>query len=138
MWQDMHTVEGLSKRRGLCGFPCGLLTARILEPTEMEAGSKNVMSLRRRLIQVKKLQSSVKGRRRTVLLPLYLAATAKGPERKAVLSAHGARLASASYITQRFDGLSWRDDLDLASDGWDVWGLDYVSYGGSDRCAAMA
>jgi pimeloyl-ACP methyl ester carboxylesterase len=64
----------------------------------------------------------------------YLPAT-EGPERKAVLYAHGARLASAVTIAHRFDGLSWRDDL--ASDGWDVWALDYVGYGGSDRYAAM-
>jgi hypothetical protein len=48
----------------------------------------------------------------------YLPATAKNPERKAVLYAHGARLASAVTIAHRFDGLSWRDDL--ASDGWGV------------------
>jgi pimeloyl-ACP methyl ester carboxylesterase len=65
----------------------------------------------------------------------YLPATAKGSERKAVLYAHGARLASAVTIAHRFDGLSWRDDL--ASAGWDVWALDYVGYGGSDRYAAM-
>jgi pimeloyl-ACP methyl ester carboxylesterase len=65
----------------------------------------------------------------------YLPATAKGPERKAVLYAHGARLASAVTVAHRFDGLSWRDDL--ASDGWDVWAPDYVGYGGSDRYAAM-
>jgi len=65
----------------------------------------------------------------------YFPATATGPQRKAVLYAHGARLASAVTIAHRFDGLSWRDDL--ASDGWDVWGLDYVGYGGSDRYNAM-
>ena len=65
----------------------------------------------------------------------YLPSTIKTSQRKAVLYAHGARLASAVTIAHRFDGLSWRDDL--ASDGWDVWGLDYVGYGGSDRYAAM-
>jgi pimeloyl-ACP methyl ester carboxylesterase len=66
----------------------------------------------------------------------YLPAPTKGPKRRSVLYAHGARLASAVTIAHRFDGLSWRDDL--ASDGWDVWGLDYVGYGGSDRYAAMS
>jgi pimeloyl-ACP methyl ester carboxylesterase len=65
----------------------------------------------------------------------HLPATTKGSTRKAVLYAHGARLASAVTIAHRFDGLSWRDDL--AADGWDVWGLDYVGYGGADRYAAM-
>ncbi|MGY3494262.1 alpha/beta hydrolase [Bradyrhizobium sp. USDA 4502] len=65
----------------------------------------------------------------------YLPATVEGAGRKAVLYAHGARLASAVTIAHRFDGLSWRDNL--ASDGWDVWALDYVGYGGSDRYAAM-
>jgi pimeloyl-ACP methyl ester carboxylesterase len=64
-----------------------------------------------------------------------LPATTKGAARKAVLYAHGARLASAVTIAHRFDGLSWRDDL--AADGWDVWSLDYVGYGGADRYAAM-
>jgi pimeloyl-ACP methyl ester carboxylesterase len=52
-----------------------------------------------------------------------------------VLYTHGARLASAVTIAHRFDGLSWRHDL--AADGWDVWALDYVGYGGADRYAAM-
>jgi pimeloyl-ACP methyl ester carboxylesterase len=65
----------------------------------------------------------------------HLPASTTGSTRKAVLYAHGARLASAVTIAHRFDGLSWRDDL--AADGWDVWGLDYVGYGGADRYAAM-
>jgi pimeloyl-ACP methyl ester carboxylesterase len=65
-----------------------------------------------------------------------LPATQRGPRRKVVLYAHGARLASAVTIAHRFDGFSWRDDL--AAEGWDVWALDYVGYGGSDRYAAMA
>lgn len=66
----------------------------------------------------------------------YLPATTRSSARKAVLYAHGARLASAVTIAHRFDGLSWRDDL--VSDGWDVWALDYVGYGGADRYAAMS
>jgi pimeloyl-ACP methyl ester carboxylesterase len=65
----------------------------------------------------------------------FLPSTAQAPRRRAVLYAHGARLASAVTVAHRFGGLSWRDDL--ASDGWDVWALDYVGYGGSDRYAAM-
>src|SRR5471030_1360697 len=66
----------------------------------------------------------------------HLPATTKGSARKAVLYAHGARLASAVTIAHRFDGFSWRDDL--AADGWDVWALDYAGYGGADRYAAMS
>jgi pimeloyl-ACP methyl ester carboxylesterase len=66
----------------------------------------------------------------------HLPAMTKGSTRKAVLYAHGARLASAVTIAHSFDGLSWRDDL--TSDGWDVWALDYVGYGGADRYAAMS
>ncbi len=65
----------------------------------------------------------------------YLPRDLKRARRGAVLYAHGARLASAVTIAHKFDGVSWRDDL--AADGWDVWGLDYVGYGGSDRYASM-
>jgi pimeloyl-ACP methyl ester carboxylesterase len=65
----------------------------------------------------------------------FLPSTVKASRRRAVLYAHGARLASAVTVAHRFDGFSWRDDL--ASDGWDVWALDYIGYGGADRYAAM-
>lgn len=65
----------------------------------------------------------------------YLPATTTSSACKAVLYAHGARLASAVTIAHRFDGLSWRDEL--VSGGWDVWALDYIGYGGADRYPAM-
>jgi len=40
----------------------------------------------------------------------YLPATTRGRRRRAVLYAHGARLASVVTIAHRFDRLSWRDD----------------------------
>jgi pimeloyl-ACP methyl ester carboxylesterase len=50
--------------------------------------------------------------------------------RRAVLYLNGARLPSAVTIALRLDGWSWRDDL--AAQGWDVWGMDYIGYGHSD------
>ena len=55
---------------------------------------------------------------------------------KAVLYVHGATFPSALSIAHRFDGYSWRDALNAA--GFDVWGLDFLGYGGSDRYPEMA
>jgi pimeloyl-ACP methyl ester carboxylesterase len=55
---------------------------------------------------------------------------------KAVLYVHGATFPSALSIAHRFDGYSWRDSLNAA--GFDVWGLDFLGYGGSDRYPEMA
>jgi pimeloyl-ACP methyl ester carboxylesterase len=53
-----------------------------------------------------------------------------------VLYVHGATFPSALSIAHRFDGRSWRDDLNAA--GFDVWGLDFLGYGESDRYPEMA
>jgi pimeloyl-ACP methyl ester carboxylesterase len=55
--------------------------------------------------------------------------------RKLVLYIHGATFPSALSIAHRFDGFSWRDDLNAA--GFDVWGLDFLGFGGSDRYPEM-
>src|ERR1043166_9791715 len=48
-----------------------------------------------------------------------------------ILYIHGATFPSALSIAHRFDGYSWRDALCEA--GFDVWGFDFLGYGGSDR-----
>ena len=53
-----------------------------------------------------------------------------------VLYVHGATFPSALSIAHRFDGRSWRDDLNAA--GFHVWGLDFHGYGESDRYPEMA
>jgi len=58
----------------------------------------------------------------------------RGP-RKAVLYVHGATFPSALSIAHRFDGRSWRDELNDA--GFDVWGLDFYGFGNSDRYPEM-
>lgn len=55
---------------------------------------------------------------------------------KIVLYVHGATFPSALSIAHRFDGHSWRDDLNAA--GFDVWGLDFAGFGGSDRYPEMS
>lgn len=52
-----------------------------------------------------------------------------------VLYVHGATFPSALSIAHRFDGYSWRDALCEAS--FDVWGLDFLGYGFSDRYTEM-
>lgn len=53
-----------------------------------------------------------------------------------VLYVHGATFPSALSIAHRFDGRSWRDDLNAA--GFHVWGLDFLGFGESGRYAEMA
>lgn len=49
-----------------------------------------------------------------------------------VLYVHGATFPCALSIGYRFnDGVSWADHLH--AQGFDVWGLDFLGYGGSDR-----
>src|SRR5438270_8217747 len=55
---------------------------------------------------------------------------------RAVLYVHGATFPSALSIAHRFDGHSWRDELNAA--GFDVWGLDFLGYGGSDPYSEMS
>jgi len=52
-----------------------------------------------------------------------------------VLYVHGGTFPSALSIAHRFDGVSWRDVLCDA--GFDVWGLDFQGFGGSDRYPQM-
>ena len=47
--------------------------------------------------------------------------------RKAVLYVHGGTFPSALSIAHRFDGHSWRDAL--CATGYDVWALDFHSFG---------
>ena len=55
---------------------------------------------------------------------------------RAVLYVHGGTFASALSIAHRFDGCAWRDAL--ADVGYDVWGLDFYGFGGSERYPEMA
>src|SRR5215468_4236135 len=55
--------------------------------------------------------------------------------RRAVLYVHGATFPSALSVAHRFDGRSWRDELNEA--GFDVWGLDFYGFGHSDRYPEM-
>lgn len=52
-----------------------------------------------------------------------------------VLYVHGATFPSALSIAHRFEGRSWRDELCAA--GFDVWALDFLGYGSSDRYPEM-
>jgi pimeloyl-ACP methyl ester carboxylesterase len=54
---------------------------------------------------------------------------------RAVLFVHGMSFPSALSIAHRFDGRSWRDELCDA--GFQVWGLDFYGFGGSDRYPEM-
>ena len=56
--------------------------------------------------------------------------------RRTMLYVHGGTFPSALSIAHRFDGYSWRDALNEA--GFDVWGLDFHGFGGSDRYPAMS
>jgi pimeloyl-ACP methyl ester carboxylesterase len=55
---------------------------------------------------------------------------------KVVLYVHGGTFPSALSIAHRFDGRSWRDEL--CARGFDVWGLDFLGFGSSDRYREMA
>src|SRR5579872_7365698 len=66
---------------------------------------------------------------------LYLFLRHLGPVRpagrtKPVLFIHGMSFPSALSIAHRFNGRSWRDELCDA--GFEVWGLDFYGFGGSD------
>ena len=63
-------------------------------------------------------------------------ASPSGAERRPVLYVHGATFPSALSIAHRSDGRSWRDALCAA--GFDVWGLDFHGFGGSDPYPEMA
>lgn len=53
-----------------------------------------------------------------------------------VLILQGATFPSASAAGWKIDGRSWMDEL--ASSGYDVYALDFLGYGGSDRYPEMA
>jgi pimeloyl-ACP methyl ester carboxylesterase len=55
--------------------------------------------------------------------------------RRAVLYVHWATFPSALSVAHRFGGKSWRDALNDA--GFDVWGLDFLGFGHSDRYPEM-
>src|SRR3984957_102949 len=84
------------------------------------------------------------GRERTCLidsgrdgLQLFLRGLrSMAPSRRgAVLYLHGATFPSALSVAYRFDGMSWRDAMCDA--GFDVWALDFLGFGGSDRYPEM-
>lgn len=52
-----------------------------------------------------------------------------------VLILHGSTLPSSLSAAARIDGVSWMDDL--AGRGFDVWALDFLGFGGSDRYPEM-
>lgn len=53
-----------------------------------------------------------------------------------VLYVHGATFPSSLSVGYRFGGKSWADDLQAG--GFDVWGFDFVGFGGSSRPRQMA
>ena len=55
---------------------------------------------------------------------------------RVVLYVHGGTFPSGLSIAHRFDGRSWRDELNDA--GFDVWGLDFPGFGLSDPYPEMA
>lgn len=57
-------------------------------------------------------------------------------EGRVVLILHGGTLPSGASSAFRFDGHSWMDDL--SDHGFDVWAMDYLGYGGSDRYPEMS
>src|SRR2546423_6606102 len=63
----------------------------------------------------------------------HLAPTRTGPGtgKRPVLIIHGSTLPSGTSAAFRINGVSWMDDL--AARGFDVWALDFLGYGGSDR-----
>jgi pimeloyl-ACP methyl ester carboxylesterase len=62
-------------------------------------------------------------------------APANGDRSRPVLYIHGATFPSAVSVMFKFDGESWADSLNAA--GFDVFGLDFAGYGGSERYPAM-
>jgi pimeloyl-ACP methyl ester carboxylesterase len=61
--------------------------------------------------------------------------TTASSHRGVVLYLHGATFPSALSVAYRFDGVSWRDALCDA--GFDVWALDFLGFGSSDRYREM-
>jgi pimeloyl-ACP methyl ester carboxylesterase len=61
--------------------------------------------------------------------------TTASSRRGVVLYLHGATFPSALSVAFRVDGISWRDAL--CSAGFDVWALDFLGFGSSDRYREM-
>jgi pimeloyl-ACP methyl ester carboxylesterase len=59
-----------------------------------------------------------------------------GDRSRPVLYVHGSSFPSALSVMFRMGGKSWADALN--ADGYDVFGLDFAGYGGSDRYPEMA
>src|SRR5438874_8477834 len=55
---------------------------------------------------------------------------------RVVLILHGGTLPSGASAAFQFDGHSWMDDL--SDHEFDVWAMDYLGYGGSDRYPEMS
>ena len=77
-----------------------------------------------------RIDSPIAGRK-LFLRRLPPRAPAADGRRRAVLYVHGLSFPSALSIAYRFDGRSWADHLTDA--GFDVWALDFLGFGGSDR-----
>lgn len=60
---------------------------------------------------------------------------ARASDAPPVLILHGATFPSANAAAWRIDGRSWMDEL--ADAGFDVWALDFLGYGESDRYPEM-
>ncbi|MBN8889888.1 MAG: hypothetical protein BGP12_01975 [Rhodospirillales bacterium 70-18] len=61
---------------------------------------------------------------------------AANPGRRAVLYVHGATFPTSLSVAYRFDGRSWADAM--ADAGFDVFGVDFLGFGGSSRYPGMA
>ena len=72
---------------------------------------------------------------RVFLRHLPAVRTDRNRDRTPVLFIHGSSFPSALAAAFKFDGTSWMDDLSRA--GFDVWALDFLGYGGSDRYPEM-
>jgi len=73
------------------------------------------------------------GERTPKLRPRVSKAVSK--DRRAVLYVHEATFPSALSAAYRFDGVSWRDAL--CAEGFEVWALDFIGFGYSDRYPEM-
>jgi pimeloyl-ACP methyl ester carboxylesterase len=71
----------------------------------------------------------------SVLLRHLAPAQGKTSLHPPVLILHGSTLPSALSAAARIDGISWMEDL--ANRGFDVWALDFLGFGGSDRYPEM-
>lgn len=72
---------------------------------------------------------------RVSLRHLPAATAGMGRGRAPVLFIHGSTFPSALAAAFKFDGTSWMDDL--SRNGYDVWALDFLGYGRSDRYPEM-